>query len=579
MGRHEPDRRRRWAGRRGRRGRGSFARRRLHRGRLHRGRLCGSRGGASRGGGNRGGRRHRPRRRRWGGRSWRWCSHGTRRSLGRCGLRRYGLRTCGLGRRGLRRCGLRTCGLGRCGLRTCGLGRCGLRTCGLGRCGLRTCGLGRRGLRRRALRACGLGRCGLRRCALRACGPEPGRRWLVSNFRRPGRGPHLRVLGRPRLSDGLRVPGGHRIPRGRRLPGRLRARSLRITARGLRIAARGLGVSGRPGSGSRLRRCGPRRPPGCCCLPGRTSVRFRLARGRRGTGRHRATPRGHSPGPPRLCLPGRAGNTSDRLRLARGRGVPRRHRGGAHGHSPGPARFPGWFPDWGWGPGRGTPRRHVPGPPRLADGLWIPRIAGGRLVSPSLHHRARARGPGGRPCPPATPLYRGRGDGPPDPGGYLRHGLGRNGRGFGDFADPDSAPPDPPDDHDVVFFGQRRHPAPSPRFTEVARLRDEQFRQALALQYRPGCQPREQPRREHVEPEQVVVERQPENGEQDDVGNRDSGKNGDLTHWNGHWQAEIVELVQPFFNPPDARIGGQFHRSLSLCRGKDQWTPSALAMP
>jgi hypothetical protein len=151
--------------------------------------------------------------------------------------------------------------------------------------------------------------------------------------------------------------------------------------------------------------------------------------------------------------------------------------------------------------------------------------------------------------------------------------LGRHGRGHA------SPPPHPAEHHDLVFFRQRGHPAPGGRFSDVTRLGNDQLGQSLTLQYRPGRQPGDQAGWQHVQPEQIVVERDPEQRQKDDVGHRNGGKDGDLADWQRHWKPEIVELVKPFLNPPDACIGGQLHRSLSLRPCGDQWTPSAFAMP
>ena len=151
--------------------------------------------------------------------------------------------------------------------------------------------------------------------------------------------------------------------------------------------------------------------------------------------------------------------------------------------------------------------------------------------------------------------------------------LGRHGRGHA------SPPPHPAEHHDLVGFRQRGHPAPGGRFPDVTRLGNDQLRQSLTLQYRPGRQPGDQAGWQHVQPEQIVAERHPEQRQKDDVGHSNGGKDGDLAYWQRHWKPEIVELVKPFLDPPYACIGGQLHRSLSLRPYGDQWTPSAFAMP
>jgi hypothetical protein len=437
----------------------------------------------------------------------------------------------------------------------------------------------------------------------------PGLPRVVGNLGGPGRGPSRRLLGWPGLPDALRVPRRHRIPGNRRIPNR--SRTL------------GPWVAGRPGSGSRGPRSGPPWLPHRLRIArGRRVARRRRARRRPAPGPSRLPNRVRIPGghgPPRRHFP-----WPSRLWVACRTGTP-------HRHAPSPARLPGhtWLPRYIWLPrytwlcgrrrclprptddlwvpgrhgaphrrrpsrpwvpdrlriarGHRAPRWHMPGPAGLPDRFWIPgwRVSGGRRVLRRLRRGPRARWPDDLPRPsaggqlrwPPPPRRRGRGDGPLAPAGHRwpghRQGSCGNGGGLCHFgAGPNSAPPHPAGYYYFVLFGQWCHPAPCSGFTEVAGLRGKQLRQPFALQHRTGCQPGEKPRWEHVQPEQVVVERQPENGQQDDVGNRDSGKDSDLPHRDGHWQPEIVELVQPFLNPPDARIGGQFHRSLSLCRGR-----------
>jgi hypothetical protein len=149
--------------------------------------------------------------------------------------------------------------------------------------------------------------------------------------------------------------------------------------------------------------------------------------------------------------------------------------------------------------------------------------------------------------------------------------LGRNGHA--------GPPPYPAEHQDLFPFGQWRHAAPCSRFPQVTRLRNEQFGQAFTFQYRPGSQPCKQAGRQHIQPKQTVVERQAEQREKKNIRHSYSGEDSDLPNGQRHWQAEVVELVQPFLNPPDACIGGQLHRWLSLRPNGDQWTPSALAIP
>jgi hypothetical protein len=211
-------------------------------------------------------------------------------------------------------------------------------------------------------------------------------------------------------------------------------------------------------------------------------------------------------------------------------------------------------------PDQPTPRLTAPGS-RCRDGI---RGVGVRRDRPYHRGRDRQRRPPGHRQPGDGLVLLGAGD------------LGLGGLGRGGNADP---PPDPADHDDLVFFGQWCHTAPGGRFPQVTRLGNEQLGQAFTFQYRPRRQPREEARRQHVQPEQTVVERQAEQREKNYIGHRNGGEYCNLPYGQRHWQAEIVELVQPFLNPPDARIGGQLHRSLSLCPDGDQWTPRALAIP
>jgi hypothetical protein len=186
---------------------------------------------------------------------------------------------------------------------------------------------------------------------------------------------------------------------------------------------------------------------------------------------------------------------------------------------------------------------------------------------------------GGRPCHRGRDRQRGPrdhrqlGDGP-----VL---LGSGDSGLGSLVrDGDADPPPHPAEHqDLVFFGQGGHAAPGGRLPQVTRLRNEQFGQAFAFQYRPRRQPGEQARRQHVQPEQTVVERQAEQRQKNYIGHRDGGEDCNLPNGQRHRQAEVVELVQPFLNPPDARIGGQLHRSLSFMPGRRSVDAQCLGDP
>jgi hypothetical protein len=139
--------------------------------------------------------------------------------------------------------------------------------------------------------------------------------------------------------------------------------------------------------------------------------------------------------------------------------------------------------------------------------------------------------------------------------------------------------PNPGKNHNLVFFRQRGKPAPGPRFAEIPHLGNDQFRKPLALQYRPGGQPGQNPRGQDVQPEVGVAERQTENGENDDVRQSDCREHGYLADRQRHRQPEVVQLVEPLLDPPDIRVSGQIHRLHPFRSRGYQWTPSALAMP
>jgi hypothetical protein len=221
-------------------------------------------------------------------------------------------------------------------------------------------------------------------------------------------------------------------------------------------------------------------------------------------------------------------------------------------------------------PLRRQPVRNLPLPDQPAPRLAAPGLSrGDGIRRRGLHrdrsrHRGRDRQRGPRGRRQLADGLLGAGD----------LGLGNLGRGCDA-----GLPPHPAEYQDLVFLGQWRHAAPGGRFPQVTHLGDEQFGQAFTFQHRPGRQPREQARRQHIQPEQIVVERQPEQRKKNYVGHRNGGEDCDLPNGQRHWQAEIVELVKPFLNPPDTRIGGQLHQSLSLRPNGDQWTPSAFAIP
>jgi hypothetical protein len=123
-------------------------------------------------------------------------------------------------------------------------------------------------------------------------------------------------------------------------------------------------------------------------------------------------------------------------------------------------------------------------------------------------------------------------------------------------------------DDDVVLLRQRRHATPGRRFSQVADLRDDQFGEAFALQDGAGGQPGDHTWWQHVQPEQCVVEGEPEHGEQDHIRHGDSREYGDLANRHRHWQPEVVQLVEPLLDPPNTGIRGQIHLVLSFRSGR-----------
>jgi hypothetical protein len=63
-----------------------------------------------------------------------------------------------------------------------------------------------------------------------------------------------------------------------------------------------------------------------------------------------------------------------------------------------------------------------------------------------------------------------------------------------------------------------------------------------------------------------MVERDANNGEQKNVRNGDARENGNPADRERRRQAEVVELVEPLFDPPDVRISWQVHAVRSFYR-------------
>ena len=128
--------------------------------------------------------------------------------------------------------------------------------------------------------------------------------------------------------------------------------------------------------------------------------------------------------------------------------------------------------------------------------------------------------------------------------------------------------PHPAHDDDVVLLRQCRHAAPRGRFSQVADLRNDQFGEPFALQDRAGGQPGDHAWRQHVQPEQRVVEGKAEHSEQNHIRHGDRREDGYLADRYWHRQPEVVQLVEPLLDPPDARICGQIHLVLSFRSGR-----------
>jgi hypothetical protein len=56
-----------------------------------------------------------------------------------------------------------------------------------------------------------------------------------------------------------------------------------------------------------------------------------------------------------------------------------------------------------------------------------------------------------------------------------------------------------------------------------------------------------------------MVKRQPNRNKKNDIGNCDPGEHGNPRDWQRGWQPKIVQLVKPFFDPPDIRVSGKIH--------------------
>jgi hypothetical protein len=56
-----------------------------------------------------------------------------------------------------------------------------------------------------------------------------------------------------------------------------------------------------------------------------------------------------------------------------------------------------------------------------------------------------------------------------------------------------------------------------------------------------------------------VVKGQPDRNEEHNVRDGDPGENGNPGDGQRGWQAEIVKLIKPFFDPPDIGISGKIH--------------------
>jgi hypothetical protein len=126
------------------------------------------------------------------------------------------------------------------------------------------------------------------------------------------------------------------------------------------------------------------------------------------------------------------------------------------------------------------------------------------------------------------------------------------------------AVPHPRGDNDLVFLAERRQPAPHSRLGKVADLRFQEFRQAFAFDYRPRGKPGKDPRRQHIQPYQGVVERHSYRDQENDVRYRNPSKYGYPVDRQRRGQPKVIKLVEPLFYPPDVRIRGQVHWTVLL---------------
>ncbi len=156
--------------------------------------------------------------------------------------------------------------------------------------------------------------------------------------------------------------------------------------------------------------------------------------------------------------------------------------------------------------------------------------------------------------------------GHPGARGLARQPGGRRGKHLGLLGMGRGAVPHPGADPYLIPLRQRREAAPRARLANVAKLRNKQLRQPLVFQHGPRYEPGQDAGRKDIEPEQIVIEGQPNGREDDHVRNRDTTENGDPADGQGHRQAEIIKLVEPFLNSPDVRICGQVHEVRSFGR-------------
>jgi hypothetical protein len=56
-----------------------------------------------------------------------------------------------------------------------------------------------------------------------------------------------------------------------------------------------------------------------------------------------------------------------------------------------------------------------------------------------------------------------------------------------------------------------------------------------------------------------VIKRQPDHDQDENIGYRYPGKYGNPVDRERRGQPEVIELVEPFLDPPDVRISGQVH--------------------